>query len=190
MASLVPFLGLVPALALALTALVLPVHAQISTACSASMLNGFTPCLRFITSGSNTTSPTSDCCSAVKTVISNGTDCLCLIATGNVPFQMPINRTLAISLPRACNMSVPVQCKASSAPIPAPGPIALTPALSPEAAPEADTTPALTPADSEVPAASAGSRPVLTPSSARPSRSFSPSLTLALLGAMVLKYYY
>ncbi|RLM65130.1 non-specific lipid-transfer protein-like protein [Panicum miliaceum] len=39
-------------------------------------------------------------------------DCACLILTGNVPFSLPINRTLAISLPRICSsMSVPLQCR-------------------------------------------------------------------------------
>jgi hypothetical protein len=37
---------------------------------------------------------------------------LCLVVTGSVPFGVPINRTLAISLPRACNVpGVPVQCE-------------------------------------------------------------------------------
>ncbi|XP_042026759.1 uncharacterized protein LOC121773903 [Salvia splendens] len=44
--------------------------------------------------------------------MSNGQDCLCLIVTGGVPFQVPINPTLAISLPKACNQSgVPLNAK-------------------------------------------------------------------------------
>jgi hypothetical protein len=40
------------------------------------------------------------------------TSCACLILTGNVPLGLPINRTLAVTLPKACNsMSVPLQCK-------------------------------------------------------------------------------
>ncbi|KAI8012412.1 hypothetical protein LOK49_LG06G02993 [Camellia lanceoleosa] len=180
------------------------------------MLSSFSPCMNFITnSTASGTSPTTDCCNSLRSLASNGMACLCLIATGSVPFQIPINRTVASSLPRACNMPrVPVQCKASVAPIPVPGPIALSPTLSPSAAaplspqaasvvpnpvspalaPEADTTPLLTPPSptmaSEAPTANSGSRPVLTPSAATPPHNFSPFLQLALLAAIVLKYYY
>lgn len=100
-------------LAIALVALVVPVYGQITTPCNPSVLSSFTPCMNFLTnSTSNGGSPTTDCCGALKNLTSNGLDCLCLIVTGSVPFQLPINRTLAISLPRACNMAgVPVQCK-------------------------------------------------------------------------------
>ncbi|KAI3865064.1 hypothetical protein MKX03_017694, partial [Papaver bracteatum] len=74
---------------------VLPVYGQITTACSAPT----------ITMGL-------DCCSTFKEIMGSSMDCACLLITGNVPFQLPINRTLAISLPRACKMSgVPVECK-------------------------------------------------------------------------------
>ncbi|KAB2050665.1 hypothetical protein ES319_A12G003400v1 [Gossypium barbadense] len=99
------------------------VNGQISTACSASMISSFTPCLNFITgsSGNGSSSPTQGCCSSLKSLMSTSMDCACLIITASVPFQLPINRTLALSLPRACNMGgVPVQCKASGTPLPAP----------------------------------------------------------------------
>ncbi|XP_059649055.1 non-specific lipid transfer protein GPI-anchored 20 [Cornus florida] len=198
---------LVPCLVIALMASIMPVYGQTTSPCTTSMITSFTPCMNFVTnSSSNGTSPTPDCCNSLKALTSNGTDCLCLIATGSVPFQIPINRTLAISLPRACNMpGVPLQCKASAAPIPAPGPIALGPSISPGTsqsptastvpkpvspalAPEANTTPDVTPTvGSEAPATNTGSRPVLTPSAAH---TFSPSLLLALLGAVTLKHYY
>ncbi|CAA2998376.1 Hypothetical predicted protein [Olea europaea subsp. europaea] len=102
----------------------MPVVGQTSRACTGAMLSSFGNCIGFLASRSNASSPTSDCCSSLKSLMSNGQDCLCLIVTGGVPFQVPINRTLAISLPRACRMSgVPVECKATSTPIPAPGPI-------------------------------------------------------------------
>ncbi|XP_060215592.1 non-specific lipid transfer protein GPI-anchored 21-like [Lycium barbarum] len=109
------------------------VSGQNGTACSAAMLRSFSPCINFISNGgSNNSSPTSDCCRSLKYVMSNGTDCLCLIVTGNVPFRVPINRTLAISLPKACKMAgVPLQCKASPSPNPAPGPATLRPTESP-----------------------------------------------------------
>ncbi|RVX22366.1 hypothetical protein CK203_001209 [Vitis vinifera] len=210
-------LCLVSTLAIALMVVIMPVQGQISTSCSASMISSFTPCINFVTNGSgNGTSPTADCCNALRSLTSTSMDCLCLIVTGSVPFQMPINRTLAISLPRACNMaSVPVQCKATGAPVPAPGPAALGPTLSPQAtpsptgpspkassvpgstspalAPGSDTTPSLTPdsptVDSDAPTTTTGSRPVLTPSAGNRPQSLSPSLVLFVLGIIFIKYY-
>ncbi|KAK3042184.1 hypothetical protein RJ639_001304, partial [Escallonia herrerae] len=132
-----PFSSLVSALAIILVVSIMPVYGQISTPCTSSMITSFTPCMNFVTNSStNGSSPTAACCNSLKSITSNGTDCLCLIATGSIPFQIPINRTLAISLPRACNMpGVPLQCKASGAPIPAPGPVALGPSLSPKTSP-------------------------------------------------------
>ncbi|XP_030975790.1 non-specific lipid-transfer protein-like protein At2g13820 isoform X2 [Quercus lobata] len=200
------FPSFVPMLAL-IVVLIIPVYGQINSPCSASMISSFSPCMGFVTNSSaNGTSPTADCCNSLKSLTSGGMGCLCLILTGNVPFQIPINRTMAISLPSACNMAgVPVQCKASASPLPAPGPISLAPTPLPEAsspspkepptspalAPEADTTPLLTPpstTSSEAPTATTGSRPVLTPSSAMPSHSLSSSLLLFALGLFVMSY--
>ncbi|KAJ4845493.1 hypothetical protein Tsubulata_036199 [Turnera subulata] len=203
MELLVPFSRMVPVFAIVSILLMLPVYGQINTPCSPSMLASFTPCMNFLTnSTANGTSPTADCCGALRNLTSNGMDCLCLIVTGSVPFQVPINRSLAIGLPRACNMpGVPVQCKATRAPVPAPGtilslnycasavpgPISVTPP------PESDTTPALTPPSTdstEAPAATTGSRPVLTPpSAAMPSCNLSPSLLLFAVAFVVLKNY-
>ncbi|GLT53009.1 hypothetical protein SLA2020_263090 [Shorea laevis] len=100
--------------------------------------------------------------------MSTSVDCACLLITANVPVQLPINRTLALSLPRACNMpGVPALCKASGSPLPSPG--SLGPALAPAAiaaspfspraskavlaeapAPESETTAQLTPASPPV----------------------------------------
>lgn len=104
----------VPLLLAMTVVMVAPAYAQISTPCNASTLGTlFTPCVSFLTSSSaNGTSPTTECCSALKSITSGGMDCLCLIVTASIPFRIPINRTLAVSLPRACNMpGVPVQCK-------------------------------------------------------------------------------
>ncbi|KAE8723807.1 putative RNA helicase SDE3-like isoform X1 [Hibiscus syriacus] len=211
---------LVPVLVVAWTALLLvPVCAQsITTPCNPSVLGtGFAPCMNLLTNSSaNGSSPTADCCDSLKNLTSGGLDCLCLLLTGSVPFSLPINRTLAISLPRACNMpGVPVQCRApAGVPVPAPGPSSLAPTLSPGAAPtlaptgsivpeptgsarspESDTTPTLTPpsstAGSGAPTATTGSRPVLDPQSSAAGRSysFSPSLVLFISGFVVLEYY-
>ncbi|GMY27360.1 non-specific lipid transfer protein GPI-anchored 20 [Fagus crenata] len=207
----VPFPRLVPVLAMVVV-LILPVYGQINTPCSASMISSFTPCMGFVTnSTANGTSPTSDCCNSMKSLTTNGMGCLCLILTGNIPFQMPINRTLAITLPRACNTAgIPLQCKASASPIPAPGPASLAPTtlpglspspspegssvpdpISPSQAPESDTTPLLPPpstVSSEAPTTNTGSRPVLTPSAAMPSHSLSSPLLLFVLGFFVMNY--
>lgn len=109
----VPF-RMVSVIAIALAVLIFPAaHGQINTPCTPSLMSSFTPCMNLLTNSSaNGTSPTQDCCSALKNLTSNGMDCLCLIVTGSVPFQLPINRSLSISLPSACNMQgVPVQCK-------------------------------------------------------------------------------
>ncbi|KAK9086891.1 hypothetical protein Syun_029285 [Stephania yunnanensis] len=98
--------------------------AQITTPCTLSMISSFTPCMNFITgsSGNGSSSPTSDCCGSLRSLMSSSMECACLVVTASVPLNLPINRTLAISLPRACKMdAVPIQCKASGAPLPAPG---------------------------------------------------------------------
>ncbi|XVF66652.1 hypothetical protein PTKIN_Ptkin10aG0054100 [Pterospermum kingtungense] len=207
---LVPFLVVI-----ALTTFMFPVYGQINTPCNPSMLSSFTPCMNFLTnSTANGTSPTADCCNSLKTLTSQGMDCVCLIVTGSVPFRLPINRTLAISLPRACNMpGVPLQCKAhTGVPVPAPGPISLAPTLSPgdsptlspkgstvpeptpsAEAPESDNTPVLTPPSSTVgsgvPTATTGSHSDLTPSPANPSYSFSPFFGVLTLGYVIFNYY-
>lgn len=191
---------------------VVPSYGQTSSPCNASMIISLAPCMNFITnSTSNGTSPTTACCDALKSVTSTNVDCACLLVTGNIPFQLPINRTLALSLPRACNTAgVPLQCKASGAPIPAPGPIALGPTLSPPAAPslspqapsvpesespaltpESNTPAVITPTTPVTPATPSGSRTVDTPSSsAVPSRSISSSVLLSVVGVLVIKYCY
>ncbi|EXB22121.1 hypothetical protein L484_002435 [Morus notabilis] len=178
--------GYILVVALSMT---LSVNGQI---CTASMVSTFTPCLNFVTGSSNNGSlPSTGCCSSLKSILSTSVDCACLLITANVPVQLPINRTLAISLPRVCNMdNVPTQCKPAGAPLPAPGSAFLgpTPAaptgiadspFSPQASEEVETAPApesettdheqlmpivSAPVESEGPSpttANAGIRPVL-----------------------------
>ncbi|GAV89952.1 LTP_2 domain-containing protein [Cephalotus follicularis] len=195
----VPFPLLVSALVMALVVLISPVHGQVGTSCTASQLTTFTPCLNFLSnSTANGTSPSAGCCNSLKSLTSGSMNCVCQILTGGVPFQIPINRTLAISLPRACNMSgVPLGCNATAAPVPAPagsvslGPTPSTSSPTPSTlAPESDTTPLLTPpVNSDAPAATTGSRSVNPTSAAMPSYSLSPSLLLTPLAFVLLKYY-
>ena len=101
-------------LAVAICALIVPVCSQINTQCSPPMITSFAPCLNLLmnsTTNSSTT-PTSGCCNFLKNLTSTREDCLCLIVTGSVPFQIPFNRSLVLSLPRVCGMpGVPLQCK-------------------------------------------------------------------------------
>ncbi|KAG1347749.1 putative non-specific lipid transfer protein GPI-anchored 2 [Cocos nucifera] len=86
-------------LAVILTAPATPVTGQIAEACTVS-ISRFTPCLKYLlatTIGGN--SPMKECCSALEALISLRMDCICLILTGNVPFNFPFNQTLAISIP-------------------------------------------------------------------------------------------
>ncbi|WOH01707.1 hypothetical protein DCAR_0521092 [Daucus carota subsp. sativus] len=195
---------------------VVPGDCQISTPCTISMISSFTPCINFITgsTGNGASSPSTACCDSLKSLTSSSVDCTCLLVTGNVPFQLPINQTLAITLPRACNSaSVPIQCKASGVPLPAPGPVLFGPtpppttaaspfsptaskasAPAPANAPAKTITgmePASAPADTTsenlTPTATPGIRPVLNPTSASNRQSFyvlSPFLLLAFLGIL------
>ncbi|KAJ4957761.1 hypothetical protein NE237_024872 [Protea cynaroides] len=198
---------------------VIPVQGQTSKGCTTSMLTSFTPCISYLTrSSANASSPAADCCRSLGSLLNTSKDCTCLILSGNGPFRLPINRTLAVSLPRACNMSsVPLQCKAAGAPLPSPGsgvptltspaqapqpkiPMGLSPASPPVVTAESPTTSGihpeiptgLTPASPPVSAESPGTsgiRPVLNPSSANPSQSFSLSLLFFVIGVLALKYH-
>ncbi|XP_031113486.1 pectinesterase inhibitor 10-like [Ipomoea triloba] len=202
------------ALLLSLTS---PINAQIvNLPCSPSTLTSFVPCLTFVTNNS-TSSPSSTCCNVLKSVTSNGTSCLCFIASG-APFQVPINRNLTLSLPRACQMpSMPIQCKASGvpgAPAPASSPVAGAPTLSPKsapgpsrdptgdavpksmspaAAPKSDTnpsdqTPPPSTANSGTPAKNSGNQAPPAPSAAS-FMSVSPLVLLVAFGGVALKLY-
>ncbi|KAF4348264.1 hypothetical protein G4B88_002665 [Cannabis sativa] len=145
------------------------VNGQISTPCTFTMITSFTPCLNFITGSSSngqSQAPTTGCCSSLRTLLSSGMDCACLLVTASVPFQLPINRTLALSLPSACNMNgVPIQCKSSGTPLPAS--VSKVTSTDPESE---EVNPAASPATgSEGPTKlNPGIRPVLGPSSSAP----------------------
>ncbi|CAA7026527.1 unnamed protein product [Microthlaspi erraticum] len=160
------------------------------------MLSSMTGCMSFLTGGGN--SPTSDCCEALKSLTGTGMDCLCLIVTAGVPLNLPINRTLAISLPSACDMpGVPVKCKASAAPLPAPGPASLGPTAfptdtqNPEGPATFDSGPTTSPTDWPTPpegqdqdypeSGNRGNPTALAPSASLPSSSQSLMLSLLLM---------
>ncbi|CAI0465904.1 unnamed protein product [Linum tenue] len=183
-----------------LSLLTSPAHGQITTSCSSTAIAALAPCMSFLTNSSGTgSSPTAGCCDTLKNLTGTSLDCMCLVVTGSVPFQIPINRTLAISLPRACNMpGVPLQCKAAAgAPVPAPGSApSLAPGISPSDTPTSSvvpetpspesgtTTPDLTP-----PSSTTGSTPTINTSAAAASYSFSPSLVVLAVGFVLCKFY-
>ncbi|KAM0924696.1 hypothetical protein ACQ4PT_004648 [Festuca glaucescens] len=160
----------------------------VATSCTASLISTFTPCLNFVTGSTNGGgSPTQQCCRAVAGVVRTAEDCACLILTGNVPFSLPINRTLSISLTRICkSLSVPLKCRDTAVQIPAAGPIAFAPALPPlpplppvSSADPPATSPA---AEVDAPRITQSQRPVVVPSSAWTSdRALSAPASVVLL---------
>ncbi|KAJ4897609.1 Bifunctional inhibitor/lipid-transfer protein/seed storage 2S albumin superfamily protein [Raphanus sativus] len=203
----------IPVIAVVVVALIavlaLPVRSQQPplSQCTPSMMTTVGPCMSILTNSStNGTSPSSDCCNSLRSLTTGGMGCLCLIVTGSVPFNIPINRTTAVSLPRACNMpSVPLQCNANISPAAAPGPAGtFGPAMSPSPAttpivpeptpaaqtPQSDTTRPFTPTvNGAAPTSDDGgstSRPSVTPSS---SYALSPSLLFLIASLVALKFY-
>ncbi|KAL6532349.1 hypothetical protein OROGR_014319 [Orobanche gracilis] len=202
-------------LALSISTIIIfpPIYGQITTPCTDSMITSFSPCMDFITNSTNTslngTTPTADCCGSLKSLMTNGKDCLCLMVSGSVPFRIPINRTLAISMPRSCNTSgVPLQCKATGAPAfatfnfhsysspPLTGPVANGPSMYPnDAAPHsvqevAQTPPAATTNGARPPTSNTGSSTagVTDPSAAPPTCIFSSlQLVMAAVGAIAFQ---
>ncbi|KAJ3705649.1 hypothetical protein LUZ61_009354 [Rhynchospora tenuis] len=199
-------------LGIMLTFSIRPINGQVSQSCTAGLISSFTPCFNFITGSTNGGgSPTKGCCQALSALISTSTDCACLILTGNVPLgsSLPINRTLAISLPKACkstnSSSVPLKCRDTSTPLPGPGPVAYGPGLPPlsPSPPESDTplamTPSFTPGPKSVPTSpppsddnsadqgfGQGAKPLIFPSSAvRSSQIYLiPASILILFGSL------
>ncbi|CAN6165287.1 unnamed protein product [Urochloa humidicola] len=97
---------------------------------------------------------------------------------------VPVNRTLAIALPKACNSAaVPLQCRDTSAQIPAPGPVIAN-------APSAALPPPATPATQDpeapgTPISQGQTRPMVLPSSApRASAGTPAAATFVLLLAV------
>ncbi|KAK8956666.1 hypothetical protein KSP39_PZI000510 [Platanthera zijinensis] len=107
---------------------------QISTACTNSIISSFTPCLNYLASSTNGGgSPSAQCCGSLAAVVNSSTQCACLILTGSVPLTLPINKVLAVSLPRLCkNRSVPLKCSTDvGTSLPGPGPISNAPSIPP-----------------------------------------------------------
>ncbi|KAK8954862.1 hypothetical protein KSP39_PZI002837 [Platanthera zijinensis] len=103
---------------------------QISTACTTSLINTFTPCFDYLTGSSNGGSgPSGDCCTTFASLISSSTQCACLILTGNVPVSF--SRGSTSSRPRAGQLWALPSSAATSAPLPAGSVDSPPPSLSP-----------------------------------------------------------
>ncbi|XWS31550.1 hypothetical protein CRYUN_Cryun23aG0085900 [Craigia yunnanensis] len=114
------------------------------------------PCLNYITGNSST--PSSACCSQLKTVVQSSPQCLCSALNSGASLGITINQTLALQLPGACQVQTPSirQCNGGTSGTP------LTPpAASPTGSPSdsSDETPegAITPSASDIPSG-AGSK--------------------------------
>ncbi|KAK9062558.1 hypothetical protein SSX86_019745 [Deinandra increscens subsp. villosa] len=88
-----------------------------------SVLIGMAPCLNYVTGSSKT--PTSSCCSSLANVVKSQPQCLCTALDGKAMASLgiSINKTVALSLPHACNVKTPPvsRCNAgNNAPMMAP----------------------------------------------------------------------
>jgi hypothetical protein len=79
--------------------------ATAQSGCTSALL-GMSSCLNFITG--NTSTPSSSCCSQLGNVVQSQPQCLCQVLNGaGVNLGLSINRTLALTLPGACNVQTP-----------------------------------------------------------------------------------
>ncbi|KAF5727055.1 putative Nonspecific lipid-transfer protein precursor [Tripterygium wilfordii] len=105
------------------------------------------PCLNYITGNSST--PSSSCCTQLGNVVQSSPLCLCPLLNGTgLNLGITINRTLALSLPGACNVqTLPVsQCNAVAN---GPSSSAAPPVSSPASSPSSES-PAISPPGSSI----------------------------------------
>ncbi|KAG6435568.1 hypothetical protein SASPL_100442 [Salvia splendens] len=94
-----------------------------------NVLISMSPCLNYISG--NSSSPSSGCCSQLRTVVGSQPQCLCEVLNGGGSnLGLNINQTQALALPGACNVETPplTRCNAAS------------PAGSPDSAPDSPNT--------------------------------------------------
>lgn len=72
-----------------------------------SVLIGMASCLNYVTGSSKT--PSSSCCSSLAGVVKSQPECLCAALDGSTmaALGISINKTIALSLPNACNVQTP-----------------------------------------------------------------------------------
>lgn len=83
-----------------------------SSSCT-SVIVSLSPCLNYITGNSST--PSSGCCSQLKSVLGSQPQCLCQVLNGGASsLGININQTQALALPNACKVQTSYstsQCK-------------------------------------------------------------------------------
>ncbi|XP_060197756.1 non-specific lipid transfer protein GPI-anchored 5-like [Lycium barbarum] len=108
-------------------------------------LVSLSPCLNYVTGNSST--PSSSCCTSLSSVVQSSPQCLCtLVNGGGSNLGITINQTLALGLPKACNLQTPPvsRCNAANGPT--------APAAVPASSPAGSTTPS--DSTNEIPAGS------------------------------------
>ncbi|KAI3875879.1 hypothetical protein MKW92_025285 [Papaver armeniacum] len=80
-----------------------------------NVIISLSPCLNYLTGNSST--PSSDCCSQLSTVVRSKPECLCQVLNGDDSSLagLNINKTQALGLPKACNVQTPSISKCNSA---------------------------------------------------------------------------
>lgn len=83
-----------------------PSSTGISNECI-NVLVTLSPCLNYITGNSST--PSSDCCTQLGSVVRSSPKCLCEVLNGgsSLAAGLNINATQALTLPAACNVKTP-----------------------------------------------------------------------------------
>ncbi|KAF3457111.1 hypothetical protein FNV43_RR01768 [Rhamnella rubrinervis] len=79
-----------------------------------SVLVSLSPCLNYIQGNSST--PSSNCCSQLASVVRSSPQCLCEVLNGGGSLGIQVNQTQALALPGACNVQTPPlsRCNAGS----------------------------------------------------------------------------
>lgn len=92
---------------LGVTVTVTVAQSQSSSSCT-NVLLSLSPCLDYITGNAST--PSSDCCSQLASVVRSQPQCLCEVVNGgasSIAATLNINQTRALALPTACNVQTP-----------------------------------------------------------------------------------
>ncbi|XP_059299210.1 non-specific lipid transfer protein GPI-anchored 5-like isoform X2 [Lycium ferocissimum] len=77
----------------------LSLHVSAQSDCQ-QVIVGLAPCLQYIEG--NATSPSSGCCTQLATIVKTRQQCVCEVFSG-----VNVNQTLALALPKACNVRTP-----------------------------------------------------------------------------------
>ncbi|XP_020243863.1 putative uncharacterized protein DDB_G0290521 [Asparagus officinalis] len=140
---------------LSLSSAVSPSPPPVANKCDGLILN-LSPCLDYAAMGSNVTTPNKNCCIALASLVEKTPDCVCPIFSSLPGFN--VNMTRAHTIPQACSVKLPHECKAPPKPTPSSSPPTPTPTPSPS------PTPAPTPSSAPTPTPSPSPMPVPAPS--------------------------